>query len=54
MTALEDDTLYYCVFALRDVDGNVTDIYSGNNSPYGYAQSKEEALTWLAKKTQSE
>jgi hypothetical protein len=34
-TALEDDTVYYCVFALRDVDGNVTDIYSGDNSPYG-------------------
>lgn len=33
--ALDDDTVYYCVFALRDVDGNVTDIYSGDNSPYG-------------------
>ena len=34
VTALEDDTVYYCVFALRDIDGNVTDIYSGNNDPY--------------------
>lgn len=34
ITALEDDTLYYCVFALRDVDGDVTEIYSGDNSPY--------------------
>lgn len=34
ITALEDDTMYYCVFALRDVDGEVTDIYSGDNSPY--------------------
>ena len=33
-TALEDDTQYYCVFALRDVDGDVTDIYSGDNDPY--------------------
>lgn len=33
--ALEDQTVWYCVFALRDVDGNVTDIYSGDNSPYG-------------------
>jgi hypothetical protein len=36
-TALEDDTVYYCVFALRDVDGEVTDMYSGDNSPYGAA-----------------
>ena len=33
-TALEDDVQYYCVFALRDIDGEVTDIYSGNNDPY--------------------
>jgi hypothetical protein len=39
-TALEDDTLYYCVFALRDVEGNVTDFYSGDNSPYGSADSE--------------
>lgn len=38
-TALVDNTLWYCVFALRDVDGNVTDFYSGNNSPYGSADS---------------
>ena len=37
--ALEDDTLYYCVFALRDVDGEVADFYSGDNSPYGSADS---------------
>ena len=34
-TALEDNTLWYCVFALRDLDGEVTDIYDGNHSPYG-------------------
>lgn len=33
--ALQDGTLWYCVFALRDVDGEVTDFYSGDNSPYG-------------------
>jgi hypothetical protein len=38
-TALEDQTLYYCVFALRDLDGNVTDFYSGDNNPYGSADS---------------
>lgn len=32
--ALEDDTLWYCIFALRDEDGEVTDVYSGDNSPY--------------------
>ena len=34
VTALEDDTIWYCVFALRDVDGDITEIYSGDNSPY--------------------
>jgi len=33
-TALEDDTLYYCVFALRDANGEVTDLYDPDNSPY--------------------
>jgi hypothetical protein len=33
-TALEDNTQYYCVFALRDIDGEVTDVYSGKNDPY--------------------
>jgi hypothetical protein len=33
--ALEDDTLWYCVFAMRDVDGEVVDIYGEKNSPYG-------------------
>lgn len=31
-TALTDGVVYYCVFAVRDLDGNVTDIYSENNS----------------------
>jgi len=34
-TALQDKTVWYCVFAMRDVDGNVTDIYGSDNSPYG-------------------
>lgn len=33
-TALTDGVVYYCVFALRDVNGEVTEIYSGDNSPY--------------------
>jgi hypothetical protein len=32
-TALEDNVLYYCVFALRDVDGEVIEIYDEKNSP---------------------
>ena len=38
-TALEDNTLWYCVFALRDVDGEITDIYDGSNWPYGSASN---------------
>jgi hypothetical protein len=38
--ALEDGTLWYCVFALRDIDGNTTDFYSGDNSPYGTSDSE--------------
>lgn len=34
-TALTDDVLWYCVFALRDEDGGQTDMYDGRNSPYG-------------------
>lgn len=34
-TALTDDVVWYCVFALRDEDGNVTDMYDGRHSPYG-------------------
>lgn len=34
ITALEDDTIYYCVFAMRDVNGDITDVYSPQNTPY--------------------
>ena len=40
-TALEDNTVYYRVFALRDIDGEVTDIYSDDNSPYGSADGPD-------------
>lgn len=34
MTALEDGTVYYCVFALRDVNGEVVgDIYGPQHDP---------------------
>jgi len=35
--ALEDDTNWYCVFALRDLDGNITDIYGENHNPLSAA-----------------
>lgn len=34
ITALVDDTYYYCVFAVRDIDGDPTDIYDAANAPW--------------------
>ena len=51
ITALVDDVVYYCVFALRDIDGEVTDIYSGDNSPYGTVHDHVWELQNLDKKT---
>jgi hypothetical protein len=39
--ALTDDVVWYCVFALRGIDGEVTDFYSGDNSPYDGIQSED-------------
>ena len=50
-TAVSDNVLWYCVFALRDENGDLTDFYSGDNSPYGAVadtpenRAKLEALT---------
>jgi hypothetical protein len=33
-TSLTDNVVYYCVFAVRDINGEVTDIYGDSNSPY--------------------
>lgn len=41
ITALEDDTVYYCVFAMRDINGDITDVYSQDNSPYNAIGTKE-------------
>lgn len=41
-TALTDGVVYYCVFALRDEVGEVTDIYSGDNAPYSAVVEDEE------------
>lgn len=33
-TALTDDVLWYCVFAIRDIDGDVTDIIPETSLPW--------------------
>ena len=33
-TAAEDDTRYFCIFALRDGAGEITDHYDGDDTPY--------------------
>jgi len=33
ITSLQADTVYYCVFALRDLNGEVTDIFGEQNDP---------------------
>jgi quercetin dioxygenase-like cupin family protein len=35
-TALSEDVLYYCVFALRDVDGEIMDLFSPDHDPLSY------------------
>jgi len=34
-TALADNTNWYCVFALRDLDGRVSDLYTMDHDPLG-------------------
>jgi len=46
-TALTDNVVYYCVFAVRDLDGEVTDIVADANSPlvpYFTNMSKESKI----------
>lgn len=38
--ALEDDTNWYCVFALRDLDGEITDMYGDNHNPLSAAEKE--------------
>jgi quercetin dioxygenase-like cupin family protein len=33
ITALTDDVLYYCIFALRNLDGDVAEIYGEEHNP---------------------
>lgn len=34
ITALEDKTVFYCLYAMRDIEGNVVDIYQDTNVPH--------------------
>lgn len=50
ITALECDTVWYCVFALRDIDGEVTDIIDEANLPNYYTNySAAEDNFWRDK-----
>lgn len=65
-TALEDDTVYYCVFALRDIDGQpIDELVDERNTPYysglagglGLVPPEDDKdipsahMEWLKKKT---
>lgn len=42
IVALEDNTIYYCVFALRDIDGEVVDdIYGNQHDPISGASVED-------------
>jgi len=40
--ALEDNTNWYCVFALRNVDGDPTDIYDASHDPLSAAPAEND------------
>lgn len=49
--ALTEDVTWFCIFALRDEEGGLTDHYNGDNSPYMWAPDSywdtQEALKHL-------
>jgi hypothetical protein len=47
-TALEDNTTYFCLFAMRDLDGNVVDVFSKENSPVDEGMTKQEVASLMA------
>lgn len=49
-TSLTDDVVYYCVFAVRDVDGEIGDICSDEHSPSStprFAQLTDDEIETL-------
>lgn len=47
IVALADDTVFYCVFAMRDIDGKVVDIYQEANLP-NYPEDDAPEYTQVA------
>ena len=45
--ALVPNTSYSCIFAWRDEQGEITDIYTGDQSPYGWQTTTTEELAKL-------
>ena len=41
ITALADGTIYYCVFALRDLDGEVMEIFGEQHDPHSAGARNE-------------
>jgi hypothetical protein len=52
ITALEDDTSWYCVFAARDIDGNVEEIVNPKNDPWFSNAAPDDY--WLKRSSQSQ
>lgn len=42
--SLEDGTLYYCIFALRDHEGNVMDHYDPKHDPRSYGKAVDGSI----------
>ena len=43
VTALENDTIYYCVFALRDIDGEIVDpLFANKHDPLSYVGVEDD------------
>jgi quercetin dioxygenase-like cupin family protein len=43
-TAMEPDTVYSCVFPVRDMEGKQSDIFTGDLSPYGHSSHTNEEI----------
>ena len=53
-TALTDGVVYYCVFAMRDLDGEVTNLFDDKNSPVPhFANITDEEREKLRKEIQA-
>lgn len=46
VTALEDNVLYYCVFAIRDFDGEVMDFFGEQHDPRSYGKLEDGSIPY--------